>query len=331
MKILVLGGTVWLGREVAATLVARRHEVVCVARGSEVPNGTHLINADRDTDDALGPLSGERWDAVIDVARQPGHVRRAVRDLESVADRYVFVSTSNVYSSQEQIGADESADLKDALAADSFTDPEEYGSGKVACENAVLRAFGAQRSLIARAGLIGGPGDHTQRTTYWPWRFAHPAVEGAVLVPDAPDLPVAVIDVRDLAEWLVRCIEQGVTGIFNAMGSVLTLPEHLAVARQAADSTADTAPAPEQWLQNHAVSEWTGPRSLPLWLMDRSWYGFNGRSNARAIAAGLTLRPLEATLRDGLAEREAARPDDFKAGLTDTDEELLLSELGKRF
>ncbi|MBF4463328.1 oxidoreductase [Rathayibacter sp. VKM Ac-2878] len=330
MKILVLGGTAWLSHEIAKTLLARGHDVTCAARGSDAPQGARVVNLNRDLDDALRPLTGQRWDAVVDVARQPGHVRRAVRDLASLVDRYLFVSTGNVYASQDEVGADESAPLNEPLLADTFSDPEEYGPAKVACENAVLATFGADRSLIARAGLIGGPGDHTQRTTYWPWRFAHPAREGSVLTPDAPDLPVAVIDVRDLAQWLVRCIERAASGVYNATGSAVALPEHLAAAHRAAHSSAVAVRAPEQWLQDHDVAEWGGPRSMPLWLMDRSWYGFNGRSNTRAVATGLSLRPLEETLRDGLSWRESAPAEEMKAGLEDADEGSLLSALGQR-
>ena len=327
MKILVLGGTAWLGREVASTFIGRGHEVTCVARGSSVPDGVRLVNTDRDAADALRPLVGEPWDAVVDVARQPGHLRRAVRDLEDAASSYIFVSTVNVYASQHDIGADEEAPLVEPLAADSFTDPELYGSAKVACEDAVLDSFGADRALIARAGLIGGPGDHTHRTTYWPWRFAHPARKNTVLAPDAPELPTAVIDARDLAEWLVRSAERRLTGVFNATGPVVAFPEHLAAAREAADSTAEVVRAPEHWLRDHDVMEWAGARSLPLWLADRSWYGFSSRSNSRASAAGLALRPLVQTLRDGLAAQMDAPSGGLKSGLTDDEERALLDEL----
>jgi hypothetical protein len=218
------------------------------------------------------------------------------------------------------------------LVVDRFEDPDDYGSAKVACENAVLAAFGPGRSLIARAGLIAGPGDPTHRTDYWPWRFAHPAVDGRVLVPDAPDLPTSVIDVRDLAEWLVRCAEQGTVGIYNAMGPSIRFADHLMAAKAAVASEADPVVAPEQWLLDHQVAEWSGDRSLPLWLSDPAWYGMSARSNARAIRAGLTFRPLGDTLRDGFRWRES-RPADSRAdtaGLSDDDERQLLGELATR-
>ena len=133
---------------------------------------------------------------MIDVSRQPGHVRRAVRDLEQVVERYVFVSSGNAYASQEEIGQNEDALRLDPLDADVMASMEDYGAAKVACENAVLAGFGSRRTVIARAGLIGGPGDLSGRSGYWPWRFAHPSGNnGAVLVPDVPDVPTAIIDV----------------------------------------------------------------------------------------------------------------------------------------
>lgn len=328
MELLVLGGTGWLGRQIAAAAVANGHAVTCLARSVDVPEGARGVSADRDREDALAAVAADPWDAVIDVARQPGHVRHAVRDLRLDAAHYLFVSTVSVYASHDAPGADEAAERLPPLATDVMTGPEEYGSAKVACEDAVLAGFGGERSLIARPGLIGGPGDPTGRTDYWPWRFANPAVEGTVLVPDAPELPTAVIDVRDLAGWLVRCAEQHTTGTFNALGPSIPLPEHLEVARRAAASEAHPVAAPEDWLLAHGVTEWAGPRSLPLWLADHSWYGMNARSIDRARAAGLTSRPLIETLADGLEWRQR-QPDraDRGAGLSNADERELLAAL----
>lgn len=328
MKILVLGGTAWLGNHIAAAAIESGHEVTCLARGSGIPRGAELVNADRDFDDALVPVMGTEWDAVIDVARQPVHVRRAVRDLEHVAGRYVFVSTGNVYASQEPIGVDETAERMPPLSAEHMSEPDDYGPAKVACENLVLNGFGPDRSVIARAGLIAGPGDPTGRTDYWPWRFAHPAVAGKVLAPEASELPTSVIDVRDLAEWLVRCVEQSIGGVFNAMGPSRPFPEHLEAARRAAESDAAVVAAPEEWMRAQEVGEWLGPRSMPLWLSDRSWYGMNARSIDHALAAGLTHRPLIDTLRDSLQWRTALIDSDNRgAGLSDDEERDLLGKL----
>jgi 2'-hydroxyisoflavone reductase len=327
MRLLVLGGTAWLGHTIATTALQRGHEVTCLTRGSGIPDGATHVRADRDEPGALDDVARRTWDAVLDVARQPGHVRRAVAALEPVADRYLFVSSCSAYASQARIGADESEPTFEPLAADTMASPEDYGPAKVACERAVLEAFGAERSLIARAGLIGGPGDPSGRTTYWPWRFAHPSSaagavgEDAVLVPDAPTLPTSIIDVRDLAAWLVEAAAVGGSGIMNAMGRPMPLPEHLEVVRAAADYRGEIVRAAEQRLLEHGVAEWAGPRSLPLWLADPDWYGMNARSIDRALAAGLVLRPLEQTVRDILSE-QTVQP--AGAGLTDEEERELL-------
>lgn len=329
MKILVLGGTAWLGYTVAKTAVASGHEVTCLARGEAVPSGVRLVRADRDDDTALTGVAAERWDAVIDVARQPRHVRRAVRDLHGVADRYVFVSTGNVYASQEQVGADEDARRLPPLEADRISTPDDYGPAKVACENTVLEAFGPDHSVIARVGLIGGPGDPSERTTYWVRRFAQPSNEaGAVLVQDTPELPTALIDVRDLATWLVHLAEEKSSGIFNAVGNPVPFPEHIETARSVAHHEGPVIKAPEQWLLEQEVNQWSGERSLPLWLADHDWYGMNARSNARAVAAGLALRPLHDTLADILTdEPPLASADKRGSGLTDAEETTLLEKL----
>ena len=328
MRLLVLGGTAWLGHTVAEAAVRGGHEVTCVARGSGAPAGASLRRADRNDDDALGEVASSRWDAVIDVARQPGQVRRAVRDLEPVADRFVFVSTCSVYASQAEVGADESGALLEPLRADVTDSPEEYGPAKVACEQAVLDGFGPDRSVIVRPGLIGGPGDPSGRTGYWPLRFARPSnPERRVLVPSVPELPTAVIDVRDLAEWIVRLAGGGSAGIFNAVGDPVLFPAHLETARSVAGHTGPLVLAEEGWLTARGVAQWSGARSLPLWLADRSWYGMNTRSNAQARTAGLALRPLAETLADSLAWDLRHLTDlGAGAGLTDTDERELLAE-----
>lgn len=324
MRILVLGGTAWLGRTIAAEAVARGHEVVCLARGTSggAADGVRLVVADRERADAYDGVRG-RWDAVVDVARTPGHVRGAVAALD--AERYLLVSTGNVYADHSRPDQDETAALLDPDEASD--DPTEaYGRGKAACERAVLAAFG-DRALIARAGLIGGPGDPSGRSGYWPWRFAHPSGD-AVLVPDAAERPTQVVDVRDLVTWLIDVAERGLGGVFDAVGPQVPLGEHLAVARRIAGHAGAVVPADEAWLAAQGVAEWSGPRSLPLWLTEEDWQGFTARVGSRARAAGLAHRPLEATLRDVLAweERQPLHP--HGAGLADEEERDLLRLLG---
>jgi 2'-hydroxyisoflavone reductase len=330
MKILVLGGTRWLGGEIVAEALRHGHDVTCLARGDSgaVPPGADLVRADRDADDAFDTVPGG-WDVVVDVARQPGHVRRAVAALADRAGRYVFVSSGSVYADDATPGLDESAELLPVLDSDVMAGPEDYGSAKVACERHVLAGFGPGRCLIARAGLIGGPGDHTGRTGYWPLRFHTPAVpDGRVLVPDAPDLATQVVDVRDLAAWLVGAGTGGVSGTFDAVGERYALPEHLAVAREVAGHTGTPVPVDQDWLAAHGVRPWMGQRSLPLWLPLPEYAGLGSRDGSAARAAGLTHRPLRDTLADTLAWELAQGADRPRgAGLTVEEERELLADV----
>jgi nucleoside-diphosphate-sugar epimerase len=312
---LVLGGTAWLGRTVAGEAVRQGHDVTCLARGSaEPPPGATFVTADRDLENALDAVAGVTWDAVVDVTRHPGHARRAVRDL--AARHRVLVSTGNVYARFDTLEQGEDSPLRGALDADLMTDMEVYGEAKVACENAVRDADGS--ATIVRSGLIGGPGDWSGRTGYWPWRFAHPVGE-RVVVPDELDFPCAIIDVRDLAAWLVTVAENRLDGTFNATGPRAPLGEVLGVAAEVAGSSAEPLPVGREVLAELGVGAWMGPASLPLWIDDVEWRGFATLDTTRARAAGLVTRPLEQTLRDTLAFEET-RTEPRRAGLTDDDE-----------
>ena len=199
MSLLVLGGTAWLGREVVAAARADGHDVTVLARGESgaPPPGVEVVLADRGDPAAYDDVRGRDWDVVVDVSRQPSHVVGALQALGPRAASWVFVSSSSVYADDDAPGADEDAELLPAHEADG-DGWETYGGRKVACERRVLDTVG-DRALVARSGLIAGPGDHTDRTGYWPLRFAHPAdPHGAVLVPDSP-VATQVLDVRDLA------------------------------------------------------------------------------------------------------------------------------------
>ena len=327
MKILVLGGTSWLGREVAGAGLERGHAVTCLARGEsgEVPAGATFVSSDRDEDTAYDRVREQDWDGVVDVSWQPRFVRSALHALAGRTGRWVYVSSCSVYLAHDTIGADESAAVLPALAGDTAR-MAEYGEAKVACERAVLEAVGEDKAVIARSGLIGGPGDHTDRTGYWPWRFAHPSTaDGGVLVPGEQEVLTQVVDVRDLAVWLVRCIEESASGIFNVSGPVTPLAEHLAAARAVAGHSGPLVAVTNEWLVAHEVHEWAGPRSLPLWLHTAGWEGFAARSTEAAVAAGLVCRPLRQTLSDVLAwegSRDQVRP--RRAGLEPEEERLLI-------
>lgn len=329
MRILVLGGTAWLGREVAKAAVAAGHDVTCLARGESGAHadGVRVVRGDREKDDAYDEVAGGQWDGVVDVSRQPGQVRGAVTKLAQHTGRWAFVSTGNVYASHATVDADETAALLPPLEKDvAGASPEEYGGGKVACEQAVLQALG-DRAVIARAGLIGGPGDESGRSGYWPWRFAHPSNdEGAVLAP-ASRVATSLIDVRDLARWLVAALEGACPpGIYDAVANRGTLQDHLAVAREVAGHAGPITRVDDDWLRDHEVAEWSGPRSMPLWLADPEWFGFAGHRGEKIRTHGLRPRPLAETLADVLAWEES-RPVEppHGAGLADDDERALLA------
>ena len=327
MRLLVLGGTAWLGGYITAIALERGHQVTCLARGESgaVPAGASLVRGDRDQPEAYDEVAASDWDAVVDVSRQPGQVRRAVAALADRSGSYLFVSSGSVYAGTDTPGADESADLLPALDGDAMESMETYGEAKVACEQAVLAGFGADRSLVARAGLIGGPGDASGRTGYWPLRFARPATEdGSVLVPDVPGLGTQVIDVRDLAGWLVDAAERMVSGVFYAVGETLPLPDHLGLAREDAGHTGPLVPVTADWLLAHGVEPWMGDRSLPLWLPLPDYAGFGTRDSSAARAAGLSTRPLAQTLADTLAWELTDPQRRRGAGLSDEDERALI-------
>jgi nucleoside-diphosphate-sugar epimerase len=330
-KVLVLGGTSWLGATVAATALADGHEVTCLARGQSgpVPAGARLVTADRDDPGAYAALPhSEDWDLVVDVARQPGHVRGAVRALSARARNWVFVSSASVYARHDEPGAGEGAALLPALASDTAT-VEEYGEAKIACEQAVVGARGPA-ALIVRSGLIVGHGDPTERFGYWPGRFALAAEDGRpVLVPVRRDRAVQWVDVEDLAHWVLDAGLSGVTGVYNAAGGSVPLGVVLDAAARAADFRGPVLAASDDDLRAAGVEEFMGPRSLPLWIADPDWCGFLDRDASRAHAAGLRQRPLADTMADALAwERLLGLDRDrSRAGLDRAEELALISRL----
>lgn len=319
MRLLILGGTAFLGREVALAGLERGHEVTCLARGSApVPEGVAFVRGDRDQPDGLAGVASTSWDAVVDVTGHPIHVKRAVRDLQT--DHWVFVSTANVYAPGAGADVQESAPLLAPFEGDRTDSMDTYGSAKVACEVA-YRDSGTPATLV-RAGLIGGPADTSGRSGYWPWRFAHP-VSDEVVVVDDPDYPTALVDVRDLAVWIVLAAEEQLEGAFNVTGPTLRLSQVLDAAARAAGSTVRRRALPATRLAELGISAWMGPASLPLWIDDPSMRGFGTLDTSRALAAGLVCHPLEDTFRAALAYEES-RSTPRSAGLSDEDEERAL-------
>lgn len=325
MRLLALGGTAWLGSDIVRDAVSRGHDVTALARGESggVPEGARFVKADRTAPGAYAALDGD-WDAVIDLSMQPGQVRSAVSALGDRAAHWVFVSSCSVYTDPTIHGGDESMPVAEPLDADELTDLAEYGAAKSACERIVLDGVGADRAHIARVSLIGGPGDRSGRGVYWPWRFAHPSnPEGRVLVPEAA-VPVQLIDVRDLAAWTVDAAERRVAAVANIGGETLDLAEHLRIAREAVGADVTLVPVSDEWLTEHEVNPWAGPRSLPLWLPPEA-AGLNSSSTALAQSLGLQRRPLAQTLADTLAWREEHPEVELRSGLTDAEELELLA------
>lgn len=327
MEILILGGTAFLGRELATQAVARGHAVTCVARGESgaVAPGATLVTADRGRPDAYEAVPARDWDAVFEVSWQPGFVKGALAAFGSRAKHWTYISSGNVYEKYDTPGADESAVLRKPAEQD-VVDREQYGEAKAACEAASIEAVG-DRLVIARAGLIGGPGDSSDRAGAWVARAAL-APEEPLLVPDTPELATSVVDVRDLASWLLDNAESGRTGIFDTYGPVVPFAEWISLAREVGGHTGPVVLAPREWLEEHKVGQYMGPESLTMWITEPGYEGWSDRSGAAAAAAGLTHRSRKEFMVDTLAwERELGLDRERRAGLSLAKEKELIAAL----
>jgi 2'-hydroxyisoflavone reductase len=333
MKLLILGGTRFLGRHLVTAAQARGHEVTLFNRGnysSDDLGAVEIIKGDRYTE--LHKLQGRRWDAVVDTS---GHLPRAVKAaakvLSNEVERYVFISSQNAYRDVSGPGIEEiyplrtltSEQLERANSIDTSGQPsygELYGGLKALCEQAAEEVM-PNRVLIIRPGLIVGPNDYTDRFTYWPVRVAR---GDEVLAPGRPDRFIQFIDVRDLAEWTVSMIEHNATGAYNAHGlpNSLTMQRLLEECRSVTGSDAQFTWISEDFLLQENLAAWS---ELPLWLPEEAaphLKGFMFISPAKAIAAGLNFRPLRDTIRDILTWHQTN--DELKAGLDRDKERALL-------
>lgn len=324
MRLLIIGGTVFVGRHLVEQALRRGHSITIFNRGRSnpdlFPEAEHVFG-DRASD--LSALGGRTWDAVIDTCGyHPRDVRYTATALKDKINCYLFVSSLSVYADDAPAGVTEDAPVA-TLTEDVDTmvaSAENYGPLKALCEQAVLDAL-PNCALVVRPGLIVGPYDRSDRFTYWPVRIQE---GGEVLAPGDPEAPVQFIDAGDLAAWMLDCTEQGIGGVFNATGpaNTLTMGEVLDTCRLATLSNARLTWVDEDFLMTHEVAPYT---EMPLWVPS-AYVGFNRVDCSKAIAYGLNFRPLLDTVSDTL-EWHATRPADtvLRAGLSPSREAELLA------
>ena len=325
LRILILGGTGFIGPHQVRYAVARGHQVTLFNRGRTNPGLFKGISGieERIGDRAPKPgnydaLKTGEWDVVIDnPTTRPRWVREAAAAVKGRAGHYVFISTISTYAANDTPGADESAALATTTTPEIEDGPQFgplYGPLKALAEREAQQAFPG-RATIIRPGLIVGVGDATDRFTYWPVRIAR---GGDVLAPPA-DHPVQIIDARDLSEWVIRCCEQKVYGVFNATGpaSRFTVRQMLEGTRAALGATAAFTHVPSAFLAAQQVNPWS---DLPVWVPpEGDTAGFTQRSIAKALAAGLTFRPFADTVKatmDFYQQQTEERKAQLRAGLT---------------
>ncbi len=328
MKILVIGGTVFLGRHIVAAALEAGHEVTLFNRGQHNPDlfpDVEKLRGDRNGD--LSALVGRTWEAAIDPSAYfPRQVRTITAALAGSVGHYTLISSISVYPDFGKIGQNEGDPIAVGKLADETIEEingETYGPLKVLCEQAAEAAF-PETSLIVRPGLIVGPHDPTDRFTYWPHRVAQ---GGEVLVPGRPEREVQFIDVRDLAEWTVRSVAVGRTGVYNTNGPEYKLRMQTLIeeCQKAGNNVAQINWRDGAFLLENGVTSWS---ELPVWAAEEQkpeMAGFFKFDCRKAIAAGLTFRPLAETVRDTLAWDATRSPDGtFKATLKPEREAELL-------
>ena len=341
LRILILGGTGFTGPLQVRYALERGHKVTVFNRGKthpgETPKEVEQLIGDRNGQ--LDALKNRKWDVVIDNPTMlPAWVRDAAQILKGNVERYVFISTISVFADTSKPGADESAPLAKYTGADPMKETRDtviaskfalYGPLKALSEQEAERWFPKQ-TLVIRPGLIVGPRDETDRFSYWPVRLDR---GGEVLAPGDPSDPVQIIDGRDLAEWVIRMVEQRETGIYNATGPAkeFGIGQMLDTIKSANKSKATFTWVNAEFLEAQKVAPWS---DLPVWIPPRGEEAGGARiSIQRALAQGLTFRPLAETARDTLAwftSQPAERQAKLKAGLTPEREAAVLAAWHKQ-
>ena len=328
LRILVLGGTGFIGPHLVQHALDRGHTLTLFNRGrtnTQLFPDVEKLRGDRSND--IESLRGHTWDVVIDnSASRPSWVRSSAQLLRDAADLYLFTSTRSVYRDFSVVGLNEETGLvfEDDLSMTDQEDDLGYGRRKALCEKEARRAFPG-RTLIVRPGLIVGPRDQSDRFTYWPARIDR---GGEVLAPGEPNNPVMFIDVRDLAEWYVRLVEQSTVGVLNALGpeAPLSFAELLYGIRAITSTPVSFTWVPTDFLLEREVRPYS---HMPLWMPARDdRIGFNRWDLSRSLAAGLKYRPLAVTARDTLEfhkSRPEERQQNLRAGITAEREAELLA------
>ncbi len=328
VNILVIGGTIFVGRHIVKAALSRGHQITLFNRGRQNPDlfpEVEKLIGDRTK--SVDVLRGRSWDVVIDTSGYvPRVVQKSVEVLQSACGLYIYISTGAVYKDKSKPGITEDSELEVPrnFDAEEMTD-ETYGELKAGCEKVVSSVFGP-KSLILRPGLVVGPDDPTDRFTYWPVRIAS---GGAVLAPGNPKSQIQFIDTRDLAEWTIEMAEKTASGVYNAIGPEYSLSmEHfLSECKVVSGSDAEFVWVSSDKLVSQSVNQWT---DLPLWIPENSdASGFLYRDNSRAIAAGLKFRPLRETVADTLEWWQRERTgSSLKAGMSREREAELLALSG---
>jgi 2'-hydroxyisoflavone reductase len=337
LRILILGGTGFTGPYQVRYALSRGHKVTTFNRGKthpgELPKEVEQLVGDRNGQ--LDALRDRQWDVAIDnPTTLPAWVRDAAQILKGNVERYVFISTISVYADTAQ-GVDETAPLakydgpdpyKETIEAVKASGYKTYGPLKALSEKEAEKWF-AGKTLIVRPGLIVGPRDETDRFTYWPVRIDR---GGEVMAPGKPSDPVQFIDARDLAEWTIRMAENRETGIYNATGPAkpLEISAMLDGVKDALHSSAKFTWLPAEFLKQQNVEAWS---DMPVWAGDE--LGLARTKIARALAKGLTFRPLAETARDTLAWFKSLpqdRQSKLRAGLTPEREAEVLAQWRKQ-
>jgi 2'-hydroxyisoflavone reductase len=322
MNILVIGGTRFVGRHLVAAALQRNHQLTLFNRGNQADifPDVRLIRGDRNNTDDLLKLQGKSWDAVIDTcAYLPRQVESLLEVLSPGTNHYTLISTISVYKEQTLAFQDESAEL--ASLPDEQVETvtaETYGGLKVRCE-AVAERLMSGRLLIVRPGLVVGPFDPTDRFSYWPYRVAR---GGEVLAPSSPEKPIQYIDARDLADWTIASLEQGVTGVYNLVTSPdqFSFADLLTTCKAVSHSDASFTWVSEAFLAEHQVAAWS---DLPLWIAGDA-ENFLRVSNQKALAAGLQIRSLEDTVKDTLIWLQSRTEATLQVGISSEREQAVL-------